>query len=145
MKYMYTYLTFVVFSETSILLKAEFELPSRQMLEYVLVRLIGAVALLQQISSRCKQFVGYVVSTLYMYYIYYRFIVRFPIGWDFLFIKFIILHLLLSCCCCCLPTPMTLARWGESRCSRLWSTRQLLRPSGQQCSNSGGVCPQIQG
>ena len=23
--------------------------------------------------------------------------------------------------------------------------RQLLRPSGQQCSHSGGVCPQIQG
>ena len=22
---------------------------------------------------------------------------------------------------------------------------QLLRPSGQQCSHSGGVCPQIQG
>ena len=29
--------------------------------------------------------------------------------------------------------------------SRLWSTSQLLRPSGQQCSHSGGVCPQIQG
>ena len=27
----------------------------------------------------------------------------------------------------------------------LWSTSQLLRPSGQQCSHSGGVCPQIQG
>ena len=47
-------------------------------------------------------------------------------------------------CCCCLPTPMTLASGGV-RCSRLWSTSQLLRPSGQQCSHSGGVCPQIQG
>ena len=27
----------------------------------------------------------------------------------------------------------------------LVSTSQLLRPSGQQCSHSGGVCPQIQG
>ena len=45
---------------------------------------------------------------------------------------------------CCLPTPMTLASGGV-RCSRLCSTRQLLRPSGQQCSHSGGVCPQIQG
>ena len=50
-----------------------------------------------------------------------------------------------SCsCCCCLPTPMTLASGGV-RCSRLWSTSQHLRPSGQQCSHSGGVCPQIQG
>ena len=47
-------------------------------------------------------------------------------------------------CCCCLPTPMTLASGGV-RCSRLWSTSQLLRPSGQQCSHFGGVCPQIQG
>ena len=46
--------------------------------------------------------------------------------------------------CCCLPTPMTLAIGGV-RCSRMWSTSQLLRPSGQQCSHSGGVCPQIQG
>ena len=46
--------------------------------------------------------------------------------------------------CCCLPTPMALASGGV-RCSRLWSTSQLLRPSGQQCSHSGGVCPQIQG
>ena len=45
--------------------------------------------------------------------------------------------------CCCLPTPMPLASGGV-RCSRLWSTSQLLRPSGQQCSHSGGVCPQIQ-
>ena len=29
--------------------------------------------------------------------------------------------------------------------SNIWSTSQLLRPSGQQCSHSGGVCPQIQG
>ena len=51
-------------------------------------------------------------------------------------------------CCCCLPTPMTLASVGGGggvRCSRLWSTGQLLQPSGQQCSHSGGVCPQIQG
>ena len=34
---------------------------------------------------------------------------------------------------------------GGVRCSRLWSTSQLLRPFGQQCSHSGGVCPQIQG
>ena len=46
--------------------------------------------------------------------------------------------------CCCLPTPMTLAS-GGIRCSGLWSTSQLLHPSGQQCSHSGGVCPQIQG
>ena len=46
--------------------------------------------------------------------------------------------------CCWLPTPMTLASGGV-RCYRLWSTRQLLRPSGQQCSHSGGVCPQIRG
>ena len=31
------------------------------------------------------------------------------------------------------------------RCSRLWSTSQLLRLSGQKCSYSGGVCLQIQG
>ena len=43
----------------------------------------------------------------------------------------------------CQPTPMTLASGGV-RCSRVWSTSQLLRPSGQQCSHSGGVCPQIQ-
>ena len=46
--------------------------------------------------------------------------------------------------CSCLPTPMTLASGGV-RCSRLWSTSQLLRLSGQQCSHSGRVCPQIQG
>ena len=40
---------------------------------------------------------------------------------------------------------MTLARGGGVRCSRLWSTSQLLRPSGQQCSHSGVVCPQIEG
>ena len=45
-----------------------------------------------------------------------------------------------SPCCCCLPTPMTLARVGV-RYSRLWSTSQLLRPSGLQYSHSGGVCP----
>ena len=39
---------------------------------------------------------------------------------------------------------MTLAS-GGSQMFRLWSTSQLLRPSGQQCSHSGGVCPQIQG
>ena len=41
-----------------------------------------------------------------------------------------------------LPWPL---RVGGVRCSRLWSTSQLLRPSGQQCSHFGGVCPQIQG
>ena len=41
-----------------------------------------------------------------------------------------------------LPSPLLV---GGVRCSRLWSTSQLLRPSGQQCSHSGGVCPQIQG
>ena len=46
--------------------------------------------------------------------------------------------------CCCLPTPMTLASGGV-RCSHLWSTSQFFRPYGQQCSHSGGVCPQIQG
>ena len=40
------------------------------------------------------------------------------------------------------PLPLLV---GGVRCSRLWSTSQLLRPSGQQCSHSGGVCPQIQG
>ena len=34
---------------------------------------------------------------------------------------------------------------GGVPCSRLWSTSQLLCPSGQQCSHSVGVCPQIQG
>ena len=76
-------------------------------------------------------------------YIYYRFIVRFPIGLDFLFITFtFLLHLLLSWTsslsisssaisastlsnhvflglptgllpCCCLPTPMALASGGR--------------------------------
>ena len=41
-----------------------------------------------------------------------------------------------------LPWPLLV---GGVRCSRLWSTSQLLRPSGQQCSHSGGVCTQIQG
>ena len=41
-----------------------------------------------------------------------------------------------------LPWPLLV---GGVRCSRLWSTSQLLRPSGQQYSHSGGVCPQIQG
>ena len=41
-----------------------------------------------------------------------------------------------------LPWPLLV---GGVRCSRLWSTSQLLRPSGQQCSHSGGVCSQIQG
>ena len=41
-----------------------------------------------------------------------------------------------------LPWPLLV---GGVRCSRLWSTSQLLRPSGQQCRHSGGVCPQIQG
>ena len=41
-----------------------------------------------------------------------------------------------------LPWPLLV---GGVRCSRLWSTSRLLRPSGQQCSHSGGVCPQIQG
>ena len=41
-----------------------------------------------------------------------------------------------------LPWPLLV---GGVRCSRLWSTSQLLRPSGQQCSHFGGVCPQIQG
>ena len=41
---------------------------------------------------------------------------------------------------------MTLASGGGGvRSSRLWSTSQLLRPSDQHCSHSGGVCPQIQG
>ena len=41
-----------------------------------------------------------------------------------------------------LPWPLLV---GGVRCSRLRSTSQLIRPSGQQCSHSGGVCPQIQG
>ena len=43
-----------------------------------------------------------------------------------------------------LPTPMTLASGGV-RCSRVWSTSQLLHPSGHQGGHSGGVCPQILG
>ena len=39
---------------------------------------------------------------------------------------------------------MTLASGGSPMFS-LVVTSQLLRPSGQQCSHSGGVCPQIQG
>ena len=45
--------------------------------------------------------------------------------------------------CCCLPTPMTLASGGV-RCSRFWSTSQLIYPSGHQLHHSSGVCPQIQ-
>ena len=41
-----------------------------------------------------------------------------------------------------LPWPLLV---GGVRCPRLWSTSQLPRPSGQQCSHSCGVCPQIQG
>ena len=41
-----------------------------------------------------------------------------------------------------LPWPLLV---GGVRCSRLWSTSQLLRPSDRQCNHSGGVCPQIQG
>ena len=41
-----------------------------------------------------------------------------------------------------LPWPLLV---GGVRCSCLWSTSQLLRPSGQQCSHSDGVCPQIRG
>ena len=37
-----------------------------------------------------------------------------------------------------LPCPLLV---GGVRCSRLWSTSQLLRPFGQQCSHFGGVCP----
>ena len=36
----------------------------------------------------------------------------------------------LAGCCCCLPTPMTLAS-GIVRCSRLWSTSQLIWPAVQ--------------
>ena len=49
-----------------------------------------------------------------------------------------------TCCCVVYPLPWPLLVGGV-RCSRLWFTSQLLRPSGQQCSHSGGVCPQIQG
>ena len=45
--------------------------------------------------------------------------------------------------CCCLPTPMTHASGGV-RCSRFWSTNQLIYPSGHQLHHSSGVCPQIQ-
>ena len=41
-----------------------------------------------------------------------------------------------------LPWPLLV---GGVRCSRLWSTSQLLRPPGQQCSHSDEVCLQIQG
>ena len=41
-------------------------------------------------------------------------------------------------------TLMTLAS-GVVRSSCLWSTSWLLFPSGQQCSHTGVVCPQIQG
>ena len=47
-------------------------------------------------------------------------------------------------CCCCLPTPMTLASGGV-RSSRMWSTSQLLCPSGHQFRPSSGVCPDFQG
>ena len=53
-------------------------------------------------------------------------------------------YIVYSCCCVVYPLPWPLLVGGV-RCSRLWSTSQLLRPSGQQCSHSGGVCPQIQG
>ena len=41
-------------------------------------------------------------------------------------------------CCCCLPTPMTLASEGV-QCSCLWSTSQLLRPSGQKSRSENVV------
>ena len=92
---------------------------------------------------------------------YYWFIVHFLIELDFLFITFR-LHFLLSWMSSMsisssaiyastfsnhvvvYPLPWALLVGGV-RCCRLWSTSQLLRPSGQQCSHSGGVCPQIQG
>ena len=40
---------------------------------------------------------------------------------------------------------MALASGGSPMFPLVVSTSQLLRPSGQQCSHSGGVCPQIQG
>ena len=40
---------------------------------------------------------------------------------------------------CCLPTPSTLANGGGLISSRLWSIRQLLRPSDKQSSHSGGL------
>ena len=46
--------------------------------------------------------------------------------------------------CCCLPTPMTLAI-GGSPIFLLVVHSQLLRPTVQQCTHSGGVWPQIQG
>ena len=55
-----------------------------------------------------------------------------------------LLFVVLGCVCVVYPLPWPLLVGGV-RCSRLWSTSQLLRPSGQQCSHSGGVCPQIQG
>ena len=45
--------------------------------------------------------------------------------------------------CCCLPTPMTLVSGGV-RCSRFWSTSQLIYSSGHQLHHSSRVCPQIQ-
>ena len=58
---------------------------------------------------------------LCLFHIYYRFIFRFPIGLDFLFLTFSISschgHLLcrsqVLTCCCCLPTPMTFASEGS--------------------------------
>ena len=51
-----------------------------------------------------------------------------------------VLHSPCCCCCCSLPTPFTIASGGVIS-SRIWSTSQILRPSGQRCSHSGGVCP----
>ena len=45
-------------------------------------------------------------------------------------------------CCYCLPTPLTLVSGGV-RSSRLWSTSQLLRISGQKFLHSSGACSQI--
>ena len=45
---------------------------------------------------------------------------------------------------CCLPTPMNLAS-GGSPIFPLVVNQPALRPSGQQCTHSGWVRPQIQG
>ena len=47
--------------------------------------------------------------------------------------------------CFCLPTPMTLASEGESDVPACGPPASFSVHTGQQCSHSGGVCPQIQG
>ena len=60
------------------------------------------------------------------------------------FMTLIIIKGLEYVCCCCLPTPLTHA--SREVCStRLWSTSQLLSPSGQQYRTPAGYAIKSRG